>query len=147
MNIKEILAGGSSVVAILMVLVEISPIKANPLSWLAKIVGRAINKEMMDKMDKMETQATKIEDEVLKLREEVEEKEAISCRTRILRFGDEAFHKVKHSEEHFNQILRDITTYEKYCCDHPEFENNQAVITCARIKEIYKELLVTGDFL
>lgn len=134
-------------VAVLLTLLQLAPIKISPWSWLAKIIGRAINGELLQKMDCLEKKADNLEKEFQKLRSDEEEKDAIACRTRILRFGDETVRKMKHSREHFEQILRDITTYEKYCNDHPKFQNNQAVITCKRIKEIYEELLVTGDFL
>lgn len=68
-------------------------------------------------------------------------------RNRILLFGDEARRGVKHSEEHFNQVLEDITDYELYCSKHPEFPNEKAVITCRRIKEIYEKCLIDKDFL
>lgn len=147
MTLKEIVADGSVALVVLLTLVQIAPIKINPWTWLAKIVGRAINGELLAKMDGLEKKADNLEKEFQKLRLDEEEKDAIDCRTRILRFGDEVFHEVRHSKEHFDQILRDITTYEKYCDSHPEFENNQAVLTCARIKEIYQNLLKTGGFL
>ncbi len=147
MNLEEILAKGGVALAVLLTLVQIAPVKINPWSWLAKILGRAINGELFAKMDSLEKKADNLEKEFGQMRQAEAEKDAIACRTRILRFGDEAFHDVKHSKEHFDQILRDITAYEQYCESHPEFENNQAVLTCSRIKEIYKKLLKTGGFL
>ena len=81
------------------------------------------------------------------MKENQEERDAISCRARILHFGDETIHGVRHTKEHFDQILRDITTYERYCDDHPNFENNTTVLTSQRIKDIYEECLKTKDFL
>lgn len=147
MSFEEILTKGGTALAVLLTLVQIAPVKINPWSWLAKIIGRAINGELFTKMDSLEKKADNLEKEFQKLRSEEKEKDAIDCRTRILRFGDEVFHEARHSKEHFDQILRDITAYEKYCDSHPEFENNQAVLTCARIKEIYQNLLKTGGFL
>ncbi len=75
-----------------------------------------------------------------------EERDAISCRSRILHFGDETIHGVRHTKEHFDQILRDITSYERYCDDHPHFENNTTVLTSQRIKDIYEDCLAKADF-
>ena len=47
----------------------------------------------------------------------------------------------------FDQILRDITTYERYCDNHPNFENNNKVLTSKRIKDIYEDCLEKADFL
>ena len=81
------------------------------------------------------------------MKEAQEERDAISCRSRILHFGDETIHGVRHTKEHFDQILRDITNYERYCDSHPNFENNTTVLTSQRIKDIYENCLKSADFL
>lgn len=72
---------------------------------------------------------------------------ATTCRYRILRFADEISHGTKHSREHFDQILDDITTYERYCDKHPEYENNKAVLAISNIKRIYQNCVTEGTFL
>ena len=100
----------------------------------------AINGEVIAKVDQLERDL-----EAMKAAQE--ERDAISCRSRILHFGDETIHGVRHTKEHFEQILRDITSYEQYCEEHPHFENNTTVLTSQRIKDIYEECLKTADFL
>lgn len=139
MTMEEIATGGG-ILLVAMTLIQIAPIKLNPWSALAKAIGRAINGEVIAKVDRLER-------ELLDMKENQEERDAISCRTRILHFGDETIHGVRHTKEHFDQILRDITTYERYCDDHPNFENNTTVLTSQRIKDIYEECLKTKDFL
>lgn len=139
MTMEEIATGGG-ILLVAMTLIQIAPIKLNPWSALAKAVGRAINGEVIAKVDRLER-------ELLDMKENQEERDAISCRARILHFGDETIHGVRHTKEHFDQILRDITTYERYCDDHPNFENNTTVLTSQRIKDIYEECLKTKDFL
>lgn len=140
LNLEEILTNGGAALAGIMTLVQISPIKIYPWSWLAKLLGRAINAELIAKVDALEKK-------VEKLHSRDGEKAAIDQRNRILLFGDEAVRGVKHSEEHFNQILEDITEYEAFCGGHKDFKNEKTVLTCARIKDIYKRCLETGDFL
>lgn len=139
MTMEEIATGGGILLAA-MTLIQIAPIKLNPWSTLAKAIGRAINGEVIAKVDRLER-------ELLGMKENQEERDAISCRARILHFGDETIHGVRHTKEHFDQILRDITTYERYCDDHPNFENNTTVLTSQRIKDIYEDCLKTKDFL
>lgn len=140
MNIQQIIASGGAALTVLLTLIQISPIKVYPWSWFARLLGRAINAELIAKVDAMEKK-------VDKLHARDGEKDAIDQRNRILLFGDEAVRGVKHSEEHFNQILEDITDYEAYCDAHKDFKNEKTVITSARIKDIYKRCLETGDFL
>lgn len=74
-----------------------------------------------------------------KLSRKLAETETTTCRYRILRFNDEILHDCKHSKEHFDQILDDITQYEKYCEEHSEYENNKAVLAIENIKRIYQK--------
>ncbi len=140
MSLKEILMGGSGALVVLATLLEVSKIKINPWSSLFRFIGRGINAELIAKVDSMEAKMEKSD-------EAREKKDAVDIRNRILLFGDEARRGVKHSEEHFNQVLEDITDYELYCSKHPDFPNEKAVITCRRIKEIYEKCLRDKDFL
>ena len=140
MNIKELLTSGGGALLILLTLIQIAPVKINPWSWLAKNIGKAINGEVVEKVDNLST-------DIRNLRDECEEREATACRTRILRFGDEILHDVRHSKEHFDQILIDITSYENYCASHPDFRNNVAVATIKRINQVYARCIRDNDFL
>ena len=87
MSLDEIITSGGGVLLILLTIVQLAPIKVNPWSKIAREIGRAMNVEIMDKLN---------------------ESEATDARYRILRFDDEIRHHVKHTEEHFNQIMDDI---------------------------------------
>lgn len=139
-QIKEILLYGGGGTILLMTIVQITPIKLNPWSWLGKVVGRSINGEIITKVDALST-------DVKSLREECSEREADLCRTHILRFGDEILHGVSHSQEHFLQILVDIDKYEHYCEEHPDYVNNIANATIKQIKRTYQECLDKNNFL
>ena len=120
-------------------MVQIAPIKWNPWSWVAKAIGRAINAEVIQKVDKLEK-------DLLKMKNYSEEHAAKSCRIRILRFGDEILHGKHHSKEHFDQILLDITEYDNYCKDHPRFKNNMTAITTSVIMQTYQECWKENKF-
>ena len=121
---------------VLMSLVEISPIKINPWSWL----GNTLNKGILTKLEKMEK-------DVAEVKKEVGESSAVTSRYRILRFDDEILHDIRHTKEHFDQILLDIDVYEKFCNDHPDFKNNLAVMAIKHIKEIYQKCSRENSFL
>ena len=77
----------------------------------------------------------------------IAENEATTCRYRILRFNDEMLHEEKHSKEHFDQILEDISRYERFCNTHPEYENNKAVLAVKNIKRVYQTCSENNSFL
>lgn len=80
-----------------------------------------------------------VNDKVETLAFTVDRSNAITARTRILRFDDELYNKIRHSQEYFLQTYEDIDTYEDYCRQHPEFENNRAVDAIRHIKETYQK--------
>lgn len=118
---------GWGVVAIIILsLVQVSPIKINPWSFIAKHIGRALNKEIFDRLD-LEA--------------------AITSRVRILRFNDELLRDEKHTKEAFDQVLSDIDVYEAYCASHPDFKNNRTKMSASYIIASYQEHLEKHDFL
>ena len=139
-DIKEMLKYGGGVLLILMTLIQVTPIKINPWSWLAKIIGRAINGEVLEKVDSLS-------EDVKALKDEDAEQWASLSRSHILRFGDELLHGVPHSKEHFDQILLDINKYEDYCSEHPNYKNNIANATIKQIKNTYQKCLEENNFL
>ena len=122
-----------------------------PLTKLAKAIGRAINGELMEKVDKMEmnfdSKVDSLEQKIEKMDQDDKLQRAKDARTRVLRFGDELIHDVRHTKEHFDDVLRDITEYEIYCDEHPKFENDQMHITAEHIKETYHRCLKEHSFL
>lgn len=139
MSIQEILTGGGAVFVII-TLIQITPIKIAPWSALARAIGRAINGEVLDKVEKLS-------DDLQALRAVSEEREAKAARARVLRFGDEVYQGTMHSKEHFDQTLDDITEYEQYCASHPDFKNGKTAITVQNIRETYQRRLEKHDFL
>lgn len=137
-NIMEAAMIGFTV--ILAGMIKIPPLEINFWGWLGKQVGRAINGELEEKIDKLtdDLEGFKNQEELENMRQ---------ARQRILRFSDEILFDQKHSKEHFDEILEDIDLYEKYCHEHEDYENNRAELAIASIREIYKECLKDHSFL
>lgn len=136
----------------LLSLIQITPIKINPWSWLGKQIGRVINKEVMEKQDAYlkESQDYRLNNDmqIKNLSNKFDKRNAEDTRNRILRFGDEVKNKqIRHSEEYYNQILADITDYDKYCREHPNFQNERTVVTTKIIKGAYEDHIKNNDFL
>lgn len=139
-TIKQIALGGGGMLLIIMTLVQISPIKINPWSWIARCIGRAINGEVLAKVDNLSC-------ELADHKEKSEERHATLCRAHILRFGDEVLHGIPHSKEGYDNILLDIDAYEEYCEKHPGYKNNVAIATIKNIKRMYQKHLEEDSFL
>lgn len=121
-------------------LIQISPIKINPWSWIARRIGKAMNKEVIDKVDDLEG-------DIKSIRHDLDEKSARDARTKIIRFGDEIYHGVKHSKEHYDEILSIITDYDSYCNEHADFKNHVAESTKKMILDSYDQHMIEHDFI
>ena len=140
MTVTELCGWIMGVVIALSAIIQISPIKLNPWSWIAKKIGRAINGEVLQKVDKLEN-------EVTNMRTALDEQSARDARSAILRFGDELLHDVKHSKESFDDILDQITRYEEYCRTHPDFKNKRTEKTSEHIQKTYDKCMDERSFL
>lgn len=138
--LKEIGVYGGGGLAILLTLIQIAPIKLNPWSWLARTIGRAINGEVLKEVASLRA-------DVKQNKEDDDEQWVSLSRSHILRFGDELLHGVAHSQEHFDQILSDISKYEQYCEKHPNYKNGKAKATIKLINETYQKCLKENNFL
>lgn len=140
MSVAQIIGSAAGVVVIISIFIEIAPIKINPLSHFLRWLGKRINGDIIDRLDNLEAKVNNIENSG-------DERNAISCRVRILQFGDEVRRGMKHSQENFDQVLSDIDDYEHYCNNHPEFKNNKTVAAKEKILKVYSERMDNNDFL
>ena len=140
MNIHEWIIGGGGLLAVLLTLVQIMPLKINPWSAIAKAVGRAVNADVLRELD---TVTRKLDTHI----RVDDERNADSYRTRILQFNNELLREIMHTREDFIEILAVIDDYERYCREHKEYKNNRAVCAIENIKRVYMERLQKHDFL
>lgn len=126
MTLQDILVSGGGILILLLTIIQVTPLKLNPWSVIAKALGRALTVDVLEKLD---------------------ENSASTCRYRLIRFDDELRHHVKHTQEHFDQILNDITIYERYCKEHPNYPNSKAVLAIENIKSTYIKCREENSFL
>lgn len=134
-SLGDIIALGAAVLGILGYFFEISRIKIKPLSAL----GRLFNGETIHKVDDLSRR-------LADLQEKQEESEIKAARMRIQRFADEMYGEVRHSKEHFDLILMDITAYNNYCEEHPGFINEKTRVAQEVIFEKYEKCMRERSF-
>ena len=140
MVLAELLTDGGGVLLLLLTLIQLSPIKINPWNAIARWLGKAINGEVLDKLENVERRMN----EHIKADDE---RDADMHRARILQFNTELLRDIKHTKEDFTEILYNIDCYERYCREHPDYQNNRAVHAIANIGRVYDERLAKHDFL
>lgn len=87
-----------SMAAMLSVFIEISPIKVNPLSYLFKKFGKAINSDVNFKIDKLTT-------EINMLKSTAEENRKKELKIHISNFASDLRHNIVKSESQFIAII------------------------------------------
>lgn len=127
-----ILINGDHIVAILIALFG----STGFWTWLSSRLNKTNN-----------TQTAETLKAVKDLKTEFEMERAITARRCILNFNGELLEGRRHTKESFDQILSDIDSYERYCRNHPEFQNNKTVLSTEHIKKIYMQCEEKSAFL
>lgn len=147
MSLFEILGGGGISIVCLLTLIQIAPIKVNPWEKIFKLFGRWASSELMIEVNKVQDTLSELDERVDLIERDIEAREIKTIRFHLYRFADEISRGVKHSQEFFDQILDDISTYERYCKNHPDFKNDKATASMLIIKEVYMECVKNNSFL
>jgi len=120
-------------------LIQISPIKLDPFSWVMKKIGNALNADLVKSLKETDKA---IKDIANRLQDHIDEnqKEQIDeCRRRILNFNEKILTGTPVSKERYDSILDDIDMYEQYCKDHPKYPNSKAVLSIQNLKQDYSQ--------
>lgn len=147
LGIQNVIWLSGIVAVVITTLIQGLSSKYKPWTYIAIQIGKAINKETLEKLDNLEKKVNEIEKHDQEQDEKDKEEKAKAARRRILRYADEVRRKEKHSEEYFNDILDDVTFYRKYCNDYPSFRNEKSIMAIEAILKAYKHAYETNDFL
>jgi hypothetical protein len=113
-------------------LVEVTPIKVNPLSWLLKWVGSRVNGEMLKRIDKLEAN--------------VDTNEMDRIRWEVLDFANSCRNGRRHTQDEFEHIITLVKKYEgllKKCGK----ENGVFEMEYKYIVKLYEQCQQTNDFI
>lgn len=135
------------VLVALLSLVEVSPIKINPWSAIARGLGRAFNAEVLADLKAVQ-QAQKDTRSALDKHQAADDEYKAEChRAALLAFNTSLLRGELHTQEDFFDAFRHIDQYEDYCRSHPGYKNNRASHAIANIGRVYDERLKARDFL
>ena len=120
------LAGWAAVLIIMLLsLVQIAPVKLNPWDSLFGWVGRKMNGQIQEQMDRLQKQVSDLW--------------INSHRQSILTFARECRADIGHDAEEWNHILSVADEYETYC-EKNTVSNGVVKADTRYIRELYQEL-------
>lgn len=115
-------------------------LKKNLKDWVTDAVKPELD-SLHSTMDTLQTSIDTIQED--RLRDKADE-----ARRQILLFNDELLRGVKHSKEHFDNVLLDVNEYTRYCNRHAgDYENAKCVLAIEEIKRCYAVCEAEGKFL
>lgn len=147
MTIREILMTGGGGLVLLLTIIQVVPIKVNPWSAIARAFGKAINADVLKELDEVKNVQKETRKRLDGHIQADDERNADAHRAYILQFNNELLRDIPHTREDFIEVLTEIDFYERYCKEHPEYQNNRAVHAIANIGRTYDERLQKHDFL
>ena len=133
----------------IMSLIQISPIKINPWSWIASAFGKAINKDVVTEIKGIKKEIDDLKEGREEDKKERQREKATAARRRILDFDDELRRCIPHSEEAFNNLIEeDIDFYVPFCAQHTsDYSNKKAEAAIAHVLEVYKKCKAENNFI
>ena len=127
---KQLSMGGwVALFVVLSMLIEITPIKINPVQWL----GNRLNTSMLKRVDAIE--------------KKVDEHIAQDYRNKILDFQNGLLlrgHEF-YTQEQYSEVLESIGNYEDYCKAN-NVTNDKCMLAIEYIERCYKKCLNNGSF-
>ncbi|MBQ0165348.1 MAG: hypothetical protein KBS75_09170 [Bacteroidales bacterium] len=141
-QIKIIIA----VFAVLALFIKIPKVELPIWRWILEGIGKSINAPLSAKIAELSAQISNVDKLLNEHIKTQEEAEITACRRRILRFWDEVMMGVRHSQEHWNNIMEDVDGYHTYCESHPNYHNSKATRAMSLLTDKFNEL-TPQDFL
>lgn len=135
-------------------LIQISPVKLNPWSWLLSLLKwiwkgfcRSLNADVLHDLAEVKSAQNDVKEKLESHIKMDDEREADNVRASILHFNNELLRNIPHTKEEFVEILAKIDWYNNFCNTHKDYRNSRAVHAIANIERVYDDRMVKHDFL
>lgn len=130
--------------AALGIVIDLTPgIKVQPVRWLLKQIGNLMNYDMLQKIEKANSDTA---EKLRRLQNDLEEHKMESWRRDILNFANDCMNKKRHTKEDFDNFFIAYGDYEKYV-EKNELINGRVDLAYEYVKKIYLRRCEKNDFL
>lgn len=135
-----------TIVVIVSLFIQFTPIKLNPWSALFKWVGKTITGDACKKIDALVLKVDKIDQDVSKINQDVTNNEKDRIRWEILDFANSCRNNRRHTRDEFQHI---VALNDKYMdlLKKTNDKNGVFELEYDYIQKIYAERLEKNDFL
>lgn len=144
--IKQLFENHGTLVVVLLCLVEITPIKINPLSWVFKWIGEKINGELRTEIKSLHDGLLEARDDLNELKGDVEQMKVDAMRWDILTFANACHCGKRHTKEEWNHVISQCQEYEDYI-ERKQISNGVIVEETKYLRELYQGIIRDNNFL
>ena len=116
--------------------IQISPLKINPWSWLGKQIRHLI---FGDDITKLKSEMESIKNDLL-------DEKVSSRRWQILNFSNSCIREIPHTKEEWDHCIVDLEWYEEYC-EKNRIPNGVMKECTKYLRKRYQDHLAKNDFL
>ena len=144
--INKLFENHGTLVVVLLCLVEVTPIKINPLSWVFRWIGTKANGELKGEIDKLRVGLLEARGDLNELKQDVEQMKVDAMRWDILTFANNCHSGKRHTKEEWNHVIAQCQEYEDYI-ERKEISNGVIVEETKYLRELYQGIIRDNDFL
>lgn len=146
MQIKDVSLVILGIFVVTASLIEITPIKLNPWTWILGGIGKRINRDIKDRMEKLEKKQAEFEQKFDSYVDDQRKKDLDDMRSQILTFCNECMRHKQHTREQFRFVIRRCDEYEKHIEDN-HLKNGEISDAINQIRSIHRKCLAENSFL
>ena len=157
-TLKDAIYFIGGIIAVLSIIIErTKSLPFQPWTHLFRWIGKNITGSLETKLDELERKQCANNDAIVELekkmdekfreqKKDADEKEAQRLRESIISFADLCRCGNKHTQTHFENVMRDYDKYKAYCTEHG-IPNHYIDSDYRYIEDLYQHRLRNNDFL
>lgn len=127
------------IIAIISIFIQIAPIQINPWTWFFSLIGKMMNKDLYNRIEKLQ-------EDIVTIRNRNDENEIDRLRYEILSFSNSCQNGRKHSKDEFVHIIKSNEKYHDIL-NRLDKTNGVLDLEFQNIQKIYQECLEKNSFL
>ena len=145
-QIKAFIEDNGGLIFVISCLVEVAPIKINPLSCIFKWIGAKVNADIKKDIDNLREEINEVREDLNELIDDVEHTRVDNMRWNIRTFASACRCGVTYTLEEWNHTIEQCDDYEEYI-ERKGIPNGVITEAMKYLRELYQENIRDDNFL
>lgn len=145
-TLSQVIGDGALIALAISTLVEITPIKWNPISSLLTWLGKKMNSQVLERVDKQDKKIDSLNEKIDFVDRKIDMNEVDRIRWEILDFANSCRNGRRHTKDEFEHIIQQHVKYHQII-ESRDMTNGLITIEYEYIESLYKHCLEKNSFL